>query len=81
MNEKEQAEQIWSQVVCQPVGVKLRTADPHALHALLVEARTQAGDPDLYQFTLQVKGGEVWIIRRRGLPEVKTDGAFQPLEE
>lgn len=81
MNEKEQAERIWDHVVNKPVGYRIRTDEPKALHDLLVKVRTESADSRLFQFTLQVQGDEVWIVRSKALPEVKTEGEFQPLEE
>lgn len=81
MNEKEQAEQIWSLVTTQPIGFKLRSNEPTALYNLLIEVRLTANNPDLFQFSVQVKGEEVWILRSKALPKVKVSGAFSPLEE
>jgi hypothetical protein len=74
-------EEVWEQVQGHSIGLKVHCTNPKALFDTLARLRVESGNPDLYQFTLQVKGEEVWIVRSKGLPEVKTDGAYQPLEE
>jgi hypothetical protein len=81
MEPKEQAEEIWNRVLEQPVGFNVLTDEPSVLHELLVETRKEMLNPELFQFTIQTKGNEVWIVRSKALPDVKVEGAYEPLEE
>lgn len=78
---KETIEEVWALVQAQAIGLKVETDSPNELHRQLTEYRSTCGEADLFQFTLQVRGNEVWVVRSKGLPQVKTDGAYQPMEE
>lgn len=81
MKPKEQAERLWNLAVEQPLGLIAETDEPTQLCGLLLAVRKESDNPELFQFTVQVKGSEVWIIRSQGLPDIKVEGAYKPLEE
>jgi len=75
---------LWPLAAAQAVGlvVKARYDEgetPQDLVALLESARSD--DPERWKFAIQIKGQEVWIVRKGNLPEVRLDGAYKPLEE
>jgi hypothetical protein len=77
-------EELWSIAVTRQVGtiVKARFEDgegPQDLVDLLEAARGQ--DPERWKFAVQIRGQEVWIVRKGNLPELRLDGAYKPLDE
>ena len=75
---KQQIEDIWKGAEAQAVGVTVQTDSPVQVLNDLVEVRLELNRPELFQFTIHVSLGRVWLLRGRA---VKTDGEYEPMEE
>lgn len=78
---KDLIESLWSRALSESVGIKITTDEPVRLQDALVAARIESRDPALYAFSIQVRGQEVWIVRSKAVPPVKTSGEYKPIEE
>jgi hypothetical protein len=70
--------EVWTEALEQPLGLRVQTDDPTALMDALLISRLDR--PDLFAFTIQVRGREVWLIRTTAA-KVRIDGEYSPLEE
>jgi hypothetical protein len=75
---KEKIDALWTEALGQTLGLRVQTDDPTALMDALLASRV--GRPELFSFTIQIRGEEVWLIRITGA-KIRTDGEFSPLEE
>lgn len=81
MTDRDKALELWSLVVDEPFGLKVRVDDIEAAERWLYRTRNESKDQRLWGFWLSRRGAELWILRRQNVPEVRTDGAYRPLEE
>ena len=75
---------LWPLALAQPVGLIVKAnyeahESPQTLVDLLEASRSD--DPERWKFAIQIRGQEVWMLRKGNLPEVRLDGKFKPLEE